>query len=111
MRAPSPDALRTRLEDSAELLEATRVRYRALRLMLRGFLWKDRLRRNGELLRQVAQAQPEVEEALARAVGRAEAEGWSREAPLTRCLREVEELREELLELSARRLRREGAGQ
>lgn len=110
MRIPSEE-LRRKLEHRAELLEATLLRYRALELMLRSFFWKERLRRNGELLREVAQVQSEVEQALEGALRRAEAEGWDARDPLTRCLHEVAELRESLAELAARRLRREGAGQ
>ncbi|MFP2912652.1 hypothetical protein ACLESD_48110, partial [Pyxidicoccus sp. 3LFB2] len=63
--ATHPDNLRARLEDRADLLEATRLRYRALRGMLDAFFWKDRVRAQFELLREVAQAQPEVDAALA----------------------------------------------
>lgn len=107
--ATSTDALRRRLEDRAELLEATRLRYRALRVMLRGFLWKERLRRNAELLRQTAQAQAELDQVLDGTARRAEAEGWPEDEPLTQCVHELLDLRDELTHLAARRLRREAA--
>ncbi len=81
--ATHPDTLRARLEDRADLLEAARLRYRALRGMLNAFFWRDRLRANLELLREVALAQPEVDATLAAVGRRAAAEGWPRDsAPL-----------------------------
>lgn len=109
--SPPTDTLRRRLEGSAELLEVARLRYRALRLMLRGLLWKEKLRRNAELLRQTAQVQDEVDQLLDRALRRAAAESWPADEPVTRCLHEVVRLRAELTALAARRLRREQAGE
>ncbi len=77
--------------------------------MLRGFLWKERLRRDAELLRQTALAQDEVDQVLDSTARRAEAEGWPEDEPLTRCVHELLDLREELTRLTARRLHREDA--
>ncbi|WP_164011210.1 hypothetical protein [Pyxidicoccus trucidator] len=102
--ATHPDNLRARLEDRADLLEATRLRYRALRSMLDAFFWKDRVRAQFELLREVAQAQPEVDAALAALKRRAAAEGWPRDAAPMKLMAEVERLREALAHLASRRL-------
>lgn len=96
-------SLRVRLEGRAELLEATRLRYRALVGALKGLRWKDKLRRNREVLREVARAQPEVDEALAAALRRAQAEAWPTDAPLVACLHEVAALRDELRRLVDKR--------
>lgn len=100
----SPDTFRARLEDRADLLEATRLRYRALEMMLRAFFWKDRLRANLELLREVAQCQPEVDTTLAAVARRAEAEAWPDDSPPMVLLAEVEWLREALERIVQRRL-------
>ncbi|WNG43136.1 GLTP domain-containing protein [Archangium minus] len=91
---PPPDTLRARLEDRADLLEATRLRYRALEKLLRAFFWKDRVRANLELLREVALAQPEVDATLESVARRAEAEGWPKDSAPMALLSEVERLRE-----------------
>jgi hypothetical protein len=104
--ATHPDTLRARLEDRADLLEATRLRYRALRGMLRAFFWRDRLRVNLELLREVALAQPEVDATLAAVGRRAAAEGWPRELAPVKLLEEVRQLREEVARAAQRRLAR-----
>ncbi|HZI16216.1 MAG TPA: hypothetical protein VE153_37980 [Myxococcus sp.] len=102
--ATHPDNLRARLEDRADLLEATRLRYRALKGMLEAFFWKDRLRANFELLREVAGAQPEVDAALASLQRRAAAEGWPRHAAPVKLMAEVERLREAVEHAALRRL-------
>ncbi|HEX8438617.1 hypothetical protein [Archangium sp.] len=102
--APPSDLLRARLEDRADLLEATRLRYHALERLLRAFFWKDRVRANLELLREVALAQPEVDTTLAAVLRRAEAEGWPRDSAEMALLAEVERLREALAEVVDRRL-------
>ncbi|NMO18369.1 hypothetical protein HPC49_34795 [Pyxidicoccus fallax] len=102
--ATHPDNLRARLEDRADLLEATRLRYRALRGMLDAFFWKDRVRAHFELLREVAQVQPEVEVALAALKRRATAEGWPHHAAPMKLMAEVERLREAVLHLALKRL-------
>ncbi|WP_257460326.1 hypothetical protein [Archangium lipolyticum] len=102
--ATHPDILRARLEDRADLLEATRLRYRALEKLLRAFFWKDRVRANLELLREVALAQPEVDATLEAVSRRAEAEGWpSGSAPMA-LLTEVLRLREAVAWAVDRRL-------
>jgi hypothetical protein len=102
--ATSPDNLRARLEDRADLLEATRLRYRALDKMLRAFFWKDRVRANLELLREVAQAQPQVDATLEAVARRAEAEDWPKDSAPLVLLREVERLREAVAGAVERRL-------
>ncbi len=102
--ATHPDNLRARLEDRADLLEATRLRYRALRGMLDAFFWKDRVRAQFELLREVAQAQPEVDAALAALKRRAAAEGWPGDAAPVRLMAEVERLREAVEHAALKRL-------
>ena len=100
----SSDNLRARLEDRADLLEATRLRYRALVLMLRAFFWKDRLRANLELLREVALCQPEVDATLAAVTRRAVAEDWPSDSAPVLLLDDVEELREAVASWTERRL-------
>ncbi len=102
--ATHPDNLRARLEDRADLLEATRLRYRALKGMLEAFFWKDRVRANFELLREVAGAQPEVDAALGSLQRRAAAEGWPHHAAPVKLMAEVERLREALEHAALRRL-------
>ncbi|MCY1017852.1 hypothetical protein [Pyxidicoccus sp. MSG2] len=102
--ATHPDNLRARLEDRADLLEATRLRYRALRGMLDAFFWKDRVRAQFELLREVAQAQPDVDAALAALKRRAAAEGWPADAAPVKLMAEVERLREAVEHAAFRRL-------
>lgn len=102
--ATHPDTLRARLEDRADLLEASRLRYRALRGLLNAFFWRDRLRVNLELLREVALAQAEVDATLAAVERRAAAEGWPRDLAPMKLLEEVRHLREEVARAVARRL-------
>jgi hypothetical protein len=104
-------SLRVRLEGRAELLEATRLRYRALVAALKGLRWKDKLRRNRDVLREVARTQREVDEALALAQRRARAEAWPERARVVVCLREVARLRDELCALASRRAGQTGARQ
>lgn len=79
----SLDSLRERLEERADLLEATRLRYRALGSMVRAFFWRERVRANLELLREVVRAEPEVEATLEAVHRRAAAERWPpRSAPM-----------------------------
>ncbi|WP_342377910.1 hypothetical protein NVS55_01235 [Myxococcus stipitatus] len=92
--ASPPDSLSARLEDRADLLESARLRYGTLRGMLEGFFWRDRVRAHFELLREVAQAQPEVDSTLASLKRRAAAEGWPRDALPVKLMSEVERLRE-----------------
>lgn len=102
--ATHPDSLRARLEDRADLLEATRLRYHALERLLSAFFWQDRVRGNLELLREVARVQPEVDATLAAVSRRAEVEGWPRGSAPMRLLTEVERLREALERVVGRRL-------
>ncbi len=102
--APPPDTLRARLEERAELLEATRMRYRALEKLLRAFFWKARVRAQLELLREVALAQPEVDATLEAVARRAQVEGWPRGSATMELLAEVKRLREALAKAVERRL-------
>ncbi|GMT97624.1 hypothetical protein KH5H1_17430 [Corallococcus caeni] len=102
--ATRPDDLKARLEDRADLLEATRLRYRTLKGVLESFFWKDRTRNHFELLREVAAAQPEVDATLAALRRRVEAEGWPRDAAPVRLMHEVERLREAVERAAERRL-------
>lgn len=96
--------LRVRLEGGAELLEATRLRYRALVGALTGFGWKDKLRRNRAVAHEVARVQAQVDEVLGHAQRRAAAEGWPAASAVVACVREVAALRDELRLVVARRL-------
>lgn len=98
--------LRERLEGRTDVLEVTRVRYRALCGMVSAFFWRERLRRNAPLLHQVALAQPVVDRVLDPALRRARAEGWPAGEPLTALLHELEALRHRLRADVARRLGR-----
>ncbi|RKH59827.1 hypothetical protein D7X96_34705 [Corallococcus interemptor] len=102
--ATRPDDLRARLEDRADLLEATRLRYRALKGVLESFFWKDRIRNHFELLREVATAQPEVDVTLAALRRRVEAEAWPSDAAPVRLMHEVERLRDAVERAAERRL-------
>ena len=84
---------RVRLEGRAELLDKTRLRYRALKDMLGSLTWRRRLRRNGPLLREVSAVQPKVDEALAHVEKKAHAEGWPDSSQTLRCAREVDTLK------------------
>ncbi|QDE65727.1 hypothetical protein BHS09_01150 [Myxococcus xanthus] len=106
--ATHPDNLRARLEDRADLLEATRLRYRALRGMLAAFFWKERVRSQFELLLEVARTQPEVDATLAALKRRAAAEGWPASAAPMKLMREVERLREDVRRVAFKRLPVEG---
>jgi len=97
--------LRSRLEGRADLLEAAAIRYRALRFALSRFFWKDRLRRNAEVLRATAAAQAEVDETLASALRRADAEGWPSDDPWVQQLHALKDAVAALAQLAARKLR------
>jgi len=102
--ASSTHNLRERLEGRWDVLEVTRLRYRALVEMLRAWSWRDRLRRNLPLVHQVVLAQTVVDGVLERTLRRAEAEAWPAGDTTTRLLREVESLRRQLCEQLQRRL-------
>ncbi|PTL85126.1 hypothetical protein [Vitiosangium sp. GDMCC 1.1324] len=102
--ATPPDTLRARLEERADLLEATRLRYRALEKLLRAFFWKDRVRANLELLREVALSQPQVDATLESVARRAAAEGWPKGSEPLVLLAEVERLRNAVTWAVERRL-------
>jgi hypothetical protein len=102
--ATHPDILRARLEDRADLLEEARLRYRALRGMLNAFFWRDRVRANLELLREVALSQPKVDATLAAISRRAAAEGWPEHSPPMKLATEVHQLREAVGHAVERRL-------
>lgn len=95
--ADDDDSVRIRLEGRLELLEAARSRYRLLQLKVLGRLrWKLAARRNAVLLREVAQEQAHVDEALAHVERRAAAEGWKPRSEAVRCAREVRALKDGL---------------
>ncbi|HVE82015.1 MAG TPA: hypothetical protein VND93_04180, partial [Myxococcales bacterium] len=104
-RAVNTASLRRRLEGRAELLDAAALRYRALHNALSRVFWKDRLRRNAEVLRATAQAQADVDQALSSALRRAEAEGWPPDDPWVQQLYALREQAAALAQLAARRLR------
>jgi hypothetical protein len=103
------EALRRALEADGALLEATRLRYRALQHILGAWRWRSRLRRNGELVREVIRVQPEVDRVLARAQRRAQAEGWP-PGTVTRLLVDVARLEGTLVDLLQRRGEQEDVG-
>lgn len=92
------------MEDRADLLEATRLRYRVLTKLLRGFFWQRRVRAQLELLREVALAQPEVDATLEAVAQRAAAEGWPRESVAMELLAAVKQLRQDVAWAVERRL-------
>jgi len=104
----SSGGLRQKLEHRAELLEAARERYRQLQRDLRSLFWKEKLRRDGELLIQLTQTQAEVDRALDAALRRADVEGWDPLDPFIHCLEELSLLREALVTQATRRLKLEG---
>lgn len=98
-------SIRIRLEGRLELLEAARSRYRLLQLKVLGKLrWKQAVRVQAALVRELAQAESAVEEALAQVERRAEAEGWRPRSEAVRCAGEVRLLREEVAQRLARLL-------
>jgi hypothetical protein len=110
-----PDAYRQRLEGRAEVLEAAQLRYRELLRALQGSWWLPRqveVRRQLELLQaHLAETQegPALEDVLASALRRAQAEQWPEEVPIVRCMHEVRALHEELVQLLVSRLKHEEA--
>jgi len=100
-------SVRVRLEGRAELLEATRLRYRALVNALASWRWRARLRKNAQLLQEVVRVQDEVDEALGSVLKRARIEGWADGLFVMRHRAEVELLRTDLLALVSKRLGRE----
>jgi hypothetical protein len=106
MGRPVADEYRLRLEGRAELLEAARARYRALLGALSAKAWEEPLRKELALLREAASVAGRVDEALTAALRRAQAESWPSSSPTVQCLREVEALREKVMQLSAQRLGR-----
>jgi hypothetical protein len=104
MGRPDADEYRLRLEGRAELLESARLRYRSLLEALGSKPWEERLRKELDLLQEAVRVQTSVEEALAAALRRAQAEAWPAKSPTVQCLREVQELREKLVQRSAQRL-------
>lgn len=104
MGRPVADEYRLRLEGRAELLESARLCYRALLEALKAKLWEERLRDGLTLLREAKEAQPRVEETLASALRRAQAEAWPSSSPTVQLLRDVQALREKLAQAVAQRL-------
>lgn len=100
----SDDDARVRLEGGAQLLEATRIRYRLLVRALKSRWWPRRLQRTASVLHEVARVQPEVELALELAQRHARSEHWPQSSALWQCVREVAQLREQLERLTHKRL-------
>jgi hypothetical protein len=100
------DEYRLRLEGRAELLEAARERYRKLVEWLGARAWEERARKELGLLREALEAQARVEETLASALRRAQAERWPALSPTVQCLRDVQVLRQKLAKSLAQRLTR-----
>ncbi len=94
------------------MLEAARLRYRELLRVLQGSWWRpwqEQLQRQPGLLQAHIKEGPAVEEALAAALRRAQAEQWPAEAPIVRCMHEVRALQGQLVRLLMRRLEHEEA--
>jgi hypothetical protein len=100
------DEYRLRLEGRAELLEAARERYRKLVEWLGARAWEERARKELGLLREALEAQARVEETLASALRRAQAESWPALSPAVQLLRDVQALRQKLAKSLAQRLTR-----
>lgn len=99
-------SIRVQLEGRAELLEATRLRYRALVNALKSWRWKARVRANAALVQEVSKVQDRVDDALAQVQRRAASEQWAPSSAIVRCRDEVLSLRGELVALLSRRLER-----
>jgi len=106
MGRPVADEYRLRLEGRAELLESARHRYQAVLEALGAKFWEERLRKDVALLREVMDAQARVDETLAAALRRAQAEAWPSPSPTVQLLRDVQALREKLVQTVAQRLAR-----
>lgn len=100
---PPDEELRRKLEAAAPLLEATRLRYRALVPALQSWGWRARLRLLADVAREVARTDDELALALARACRRAEVEAWP-QGEVRALLEEVSALRAQLGGLVERRL-------
>jgi hypothetical protein len=106
MGRPVADEYRLRLEGRAELLESARLRYRAVLEALGAKLWEERLRKDVVLLREAIEAQARVDDTLVAALRRAQAEAWPSPSPTVQLLRDVQALREKLVQAVAQRLAR-----
>ena len=91
----SPDqSVRIRLEGRLELLEAALPRYRLLQLkVLNRLRWKQAVRQNAALVRELADIESKVDEALAVVFRRADAEGWKPRSEAVQCANDVQRLR------------------
>ncbi|QRN96225.1 hypothetical protein JRI60_45625 [Archangium violaceum] len=106
MGAPVEDEYQLRLEGRGVVLEPARKRYYGLVLALADSGWEAALRKQMPLLREVAAHQQKVDEVLAYAVRRAEAESWPTSNPTVRGIFEVRSLRDQLARDLARKLGR-----
>jgi hypothetical protein len=92
--ATQDESVRIRLEGRLELLEAALPRYRLLQLkVLSRLRWKQAVRQNAALVRELAEVEPRIDEALAQIFRRAEAEGWKSRSEAVQCANEVKRLR------------------
>lgn len=101
---PSTEDVRRQLEGGLETVEDSRERYAALESLLSGRKWKRHVREQPEVLRAVLNHEPELEEALARVLRRAETERWPAELPVLATVRRVRALRERVEWLVQKRL-------
>lgn len=101
---PTEAEIRLQLEGRLEVVEGARERYARLASVLSGWRWWPRLSRQLRVLHRVWQYEPELEEALARVLHRAEVAGWPATLPLLERVREVAALRTRVEALARQRL-------
>lgn len=101
---PTEAEIRLQLEGRLEVVEGARERYARLESVLRGWRWWPRLSRQLRVLHRVWQHEPELEQALARVLHRAQVAGWPATLPLLERVREVEALRTRVEALARQRL-------
>jgi hypothetical protein len=106
MGQPDADEYRLRLEGRAELLESALLRYRSLLEVLGAKAWEARLREGEALLREGMASQARVDEVLTAVLRRAQAEAWPPTSPTVQLLREVQTLRDRLVQTVGQRLSR-----
>jgi hypothetical protein len=104
LAVPTEAEIRLQLEGRLEVVEGARERYARLESVLRGWRWWPRLSRQLRVLHRALQHEPELEEALARVLHRAEVAGWPATLPLLERVREVEALRNRVDTLARQRL-------
>ncbi len=93
------------MEGRAELLDTTLQRYRSLKLMLGSLTWRRKLIRNESMLIELANAQPQVDEALDHVAYKSMIERWRDSSATLRCAREVKTLQDTLYRQMGRKLK------